>query len=248
MKTPSLPPFRRLAGLVLVFAVLGMLALPHSLPARTLTAQDGRTVEVEILAYDGDSIRIKRKDSGQTFTVPIDSFIASDQRALRAEAKAEAAKPKPVPSGSVNIELGRGMFSSEKRDSIGLVYTHEQWGYNVVITNRSGPLLENLRVEYLLLLEPNPHHTAPSERNKLKRTTGKETLEPLASGSRVQFRTSTVEAVKVSLKQGWVWSDEDRKRTTRDKLYGVWVRLYRGDELIAETATPAGIVNREKWN
>lgn len=248
MRTPALPFPRRFTGFIFILSILILLAAPDPLNARTLTSQDGRTIEVEILAYDGDSIRIKRKDGGQTFTVPIESFSAADQRALRAEAKAEAAKPKPVPAGSVNIELSRGMFSSEKRESTGLTYTHEQWGFNVVITNRSGPLLENLRVEYLLLLEPNPHHTAPSERNKLKRTTGKETLEPLATGTRTQFRTSTVEAVKVALKPGWVWADEDRKRTTRDKLYGIWVRVYRGDELISEATTPSSIVNREKWN
>ncbi len=247
MKTSDLSHPHRFARLIFIFSMLLLLAPPDSLDARTLTAQDGRTIEVEILAYDGDSIRIKRKDSGQTFTVPIESFSAADQRALRAEAKAEAAKPKPVPQGSVKIELSRGIFSSEKRNYVGYSYTHEQWGFNVVITNRSGPLLENLRVEYLLFLEPNPYHTAPADRNKLKRTTGKETLEPLPTGSRTQFRTSTVEAIKVALHPDWEWSDADRKRSTRDKLYGIWLRLYRGDELIAETTSPANIVDREKW-
>jgi hypothetical protein len=231
-----------------VFAVLaGVWLSPLALQARTLTAKDGRTIEVEILAYEDDSIRIKRTDTGQTFTLPIDTFSAADQRTLRAEAKAEAAKPKPVPRGSVQIEISRGVFSSEKRDSTGLVYTFEQWGYNVVLTNRSGPMLENIRAEYILFLEPNPYHTSITDRTKFKRTSGKETLEALPTGGRVQFRTSTVEAVKVALKPGWVWSDEDRKRTTRDKLYGVWVRFYRGDELIEEFATPANIVTREKW-
>lgn len=247
MQNPSLRLPGRFLSLVVLFALLALSTLQTALQARTLTAKDGRTIEVEILAYDGDTIRIKRLDSGQTFTVPIDTFSPADQRTLRAEAEAEAAKPKPVPAGSITVELSRGVFATEKRESTGLTYTHDQWGYNVVITNRSGPMLESLRAEYVLLLEPNPYHTAVSERNKLKRTRGNATLDPIATGARTQFRTSTVEAIKVSLKPGWVWGDEDRKRTTRDKLYGVWVRIYRGDELIAEAATPAGIVTRETW-
>lgn len=245
--TPASVRLKQLVHLVALFVAIGVFVPQPALHARTLTSQDGRAIEVDILAYEGDSIRIKRKDSGQTFTVPIDSFSADDQRVLRAEAKIEAAKPKPVPAGSVQIELSRGMFSSEKRDSVGLTYTYEQWGFNVAIVNRSGPPLENLRIEYILFLEPNPAHVAPEDRGKLKRASGRETLEPLALGARTQFRTKTVEAVKVALKPGWVWSDEDRKRTTRDKLYGTWVRLYRGDELIAETATPVGLLSREKW-
>jgi len=238
---------RRFACFTFLFVLLGSLVQVPDLNARTLTAKDGRAIEVEILAYDGDSIRIKRADSGKTFTVPIDSFSVEDQCVFCEEAKTEATKPKPVPQGSVRIELSRGVFSSEKREATGLTYTHEQWGFNVVITNRSAPMLENLRVDYILLLEPNPYHTTSKDSSKLKRTTGKATIESLATGSRTQFRTSTVEAIKVALKPGWIWGDEDRKRTTRDKLYGVWVRLYRGDELIAETTTPAAIVNREKW-
>lgn len=238
------------SGFIRFIGVVALLAaawLPTTLESRTLTSRDGRTIEVEIISYDGDDVRLKRADTGQVFTLPISTFSDADQRALRAEAKEAASRPKPVPAGSVQIELSRVMFSSEKRDSIGVVYTHEQWGYNITINNRSGPPLENLRAEYILLMEPNPHHTAPSDRNKLKRTTGKESIEPLATGARTQFRTSSIEAVKVAIKDGWVWSDAERNRTTRDKLYGVWVRIFRGNELIAEATTPAGIVQRERW-
>jgi hypothetical protein len=236
--------FFRLVAASSLFAALW---LPATLESRTLTSKDGRTIEVEILSYEGDDIRLKRVDTGQVFTLPISTFSDADQRALRTEAKEAASRPKPVPAGSVQLELSRGMFSSEKRDSTGVVYTYEQWGYNIVINNRSGPPLENIRAEYILLMEPNPYHTAPSDRNKLIRTTGTANLEPLQTGARTQFRTSTVEVVKVALKDGWVWTDADRKRTTRDKLYGLWVRVFRGDELIAEATTPAGIVQREKW-
>jgi hypothetical protein len=246
MKTPAF--LSRCLHLACLVVLTGLLVIPCALHARTLTAKDGRTIEVDILGYEGESVRIKRLDSGQTFTMPISNFSDADQRALRAEAKKEAEKPKPVPAGSMIIELSRGVFSTEKRDATGLTYTHEQWGFNVVITNRSGPILEDLRAEYILLLEPNPYHTSVADRNKLKRTMGSEKLSTLATGGRTQFRTRTVEAVKVALKPGWVWSDEDRKRTTRDKLYGIWVRIYRGDELIAESTTPAGIVTKEKWD
>lgn len=237
----------RRASLLLAFAALLLAACACPASARTLTAKDGRAIEVEILAYEGDAIRIKRTDTGQIFTLPIETFSADDQRALRAEAKEAASKPKPLPPGSVQIELSRGMFSSEKESGVGLNYVYQQWGYNVTLTNRSGRPLEKLRAEYIIFLDPSEEMRGVSGAAKLKRRRGRAELETIAPSARAQFKTDTVEAVKVTLQPGYIWSDSDKKRSMRDKLHGVWVRIYLGDEIIAESTSPGGLESREPW-
>ena len=216
--------------------------------ARTLTAKDGRMIDVESVSYEGDSIRIKRADTGQVFTLPIDTFADAEQQTLRAEAKEAAAKPKPLAPGSVQIELSRGIFSSEKRDDGGAVYTYEQWGFTVLVNNRGNLPLQKMRAEYILFMDPSEALRGASAEGKLTRRCGQADLADVPMSSRIQFRTDTIEAVKVSLKPGWIWSDADKKRTMRDKLHGVWVRIYRGGELVAESATPGGLNTREQWS
>jgi hypothetical protein len=215
--------------------------------ARVFTAKDGRTIEGEVLGFEGDTVRVKRADTGQVFALPLDALAVDDRQALLAEAKAAAAKPKPLPPGSLQIDLSRSMFGSEKKDDTGLSYTYEQWGFNIVVTNRSNQLLQKLRAEYVLFLDPSEQRVGATKDLKLKRRRGQAGLDDLPMSARTQFRTDTVEAVKVSLKPGWVWGEADKKRTMRDKLLGVWVRVYRGDELISEISTPPTLSAREKW-
>jgi hypothetical protein len=236
---------RRLSRLAFFMAVLGASML--HVDARTFTAKDGRTIEAEIVSFEADGVRIKRSDSGQVLTLPFAALAEDDQSALRAEAKEAAAKPKPLPVGSVLIELSRAKFASEKKEDVGVTYSYEQWGFNITLTNRSNQPLEKLRAEYVLFLDPSEQLIDSKEEAKLKRRRGQADVEPIAMSGRAQFRTDTVEAVKVALKSGWSWSDSDRKRTARDKLYGVWVRIYRGDDLIAETAIPNTLLTKEKW-
>ncbi|MEN9841975.1 MAG: hypothetical protein RL376_1775, partial [Verrucomicrobiota bacterium] len=35
--------------------------------------------------------------------------------------------------------------------------------------------------------------------------------------------------------------------SSRETLYGIWLRLYRGDELIYENALPEGLRKKETW-
>jgi hypothetical protein len=232
-----------------VLAFLGAALAASLLPAqaRTFTAKDGRTIEAEIVAFEADGVRVKRSDTGQVLTLPFSALAEDDRSALRAEAKEAAAKPKPMPAGSVLIELSRGKFSTEKKEEIGVTYSYEQWGFNVTLVNRWNKPLENLRAEYVLFLDPSEQLIDSKEEAKLKRLRGQAEVEPIPMSGRVQFRTDTVEAVKVALKSGWDWGDADKKRTARDKLYGVWVRVYRGEELVAETAMPNTLSTKEAW-
>lgn len=235
----------RLFRLAFISTVLAACVLPAD--ARTFTSKDGRTIEAEIVSFEAEGVRVKRSDSGQVLTLPFAALAEDDQRALRAEAREAAAKPKPMPAGSVLIELSRAKFSTEKKEDVGVTYSYEQWGFNVTLTNRWNQPLEKLRAEYVLFLDPSEQLIDSKDEAKLKRLRGQADVEPIPMSGRVQFRTDTVEAVKVALKSGWVWGDADKKRTARDKLYGVWVRIYRGDELVAETAMPNTLATKEPW-
>ncbi len=73
------PPFPALAaGVALCIAGASPAA------ARPLTAKDGRTMEADILGYRGETLRVRRADTGKEFRLPISSLAADDQETLRA--------------------------------------------------------------------------------------------------------------------------------------------------------------------
>ncbi len=228
--------------------------------ARTLTANDGRTIEAEVVGFEGtDKVTIKRDDTGQTFTVAINSFAESDRAALAAEAAEAEKRPKPLPAGTLVLELGRVKFDtrrekqelaladgSTRRD--GITITEEDWGYSVTLRNTTLKPVKNLRGEYILFVkvDTTAEQVAPSE-SPLKRSTGTLEFEPVPPGGRVTARTRPIVARKRELANGIVWNGRGDAKT-RDTLHGIWLRVYQGETLVLESASPSTLVGSEPWS
>ena len=244
-------PFR----LILATAFLGLAPLG----ARTLTSADGRAIEAEILGFEGtEKVRIKRADTGQTFTLPIDTFGEADAKALRAEAKEAAEKPAPPPGErDIAIELSRVRFDTRKtEEDIPLsnggtarkayVITDEDWGYSITLRNTTAVPIEKLRIEYLLYVKVDVVENT-GRKPGLRRQAGKASYEALPANGRLTVKTSAITTRETELKRGLQWrgtNDDD----TRDTLHGIWLRLYQGDKLISETASPATLVSEGRWS
>ena len=227
--------------------------------ARTLTSTDGRVIEAEVIGFEGtDKVTIKRADTGKTFTVAIDSFAESDRAALGAEATEAAKKPKPLPAGSIVLELGRVKFDTrrEKQDITltdgstrhdGITITEEDWGYSVTLRNTTLKPIDNLRGEYILFVkvDTTAEQIGRAEA-RLTRSTGALAFESLPAGGRITARTQPIIARKRELANGIVWNSRDAK--TRDTLHGIWLRIYQGETLVLESASPGTLINTESWS
>lgn len=243
----------------LVFAATLAFALAASprIHARTLTAADGRAIEADVVGFEGtDKVVIKRADTGQTFTLPIATFGEADQRALRAEAGEAAKKPAALRDGDVTIELSRVRFDvrKSKKDVTlsdgstaedALAITEEDWGYTITLKNNTGRVIENLRADYILYTKIDQiKNTSRQPTTKAKAFSVK--FEALPVGGRGAAKTSTVVTRETKLRGGLQWrgtGDDD----TRDTLVGIWLRIYQGDVLVLESATPATLAATGRW-
>jgi hypothetical protein len=233
------------------------LALLAPLSARTLTAADGRSIEVEVLGFEPeDKVIIKRADTGQTFTLPISTFSAADQRALRAEAAEAAKNPPPLPANALTLELSRARFDSrrEKRElrmSDGTVrrdaitITEEDWGFSIALRNNTTRPIEGLRGEYILFVKVDQPGVGQSD-NRLRRSRERLEFEAMPPGGRVSARTSAITARRTALAPGIVWAGTNDSKS-RDTLHGIWLRIYQGDTLVLESASPASLTTTESW-
>jgi hypothetical protein len=239
---------------------LGLLiALGGLLPAtdaRTFTSADGRTIEAEVVEFDGtEKVTIKRADTGQTFTLPISSFAEEDRAALLKEAEAEAAKP-PRP-GAIVVELGRkskngttstipvmtGYTNGTMRRTGEVKTTEANASYTLTIINRSKRDFTGLRVDYVLFAKKE--RDTPFQNDPITSKTGSAPIKLLASHSRTSIDTVTIPVRKTDLDGTATWSNASNYVPVT--LKGVWLRIYKDDVLWFEHANPDSLAKENTW-
>lgn len=252
MKLPYSPALGRL--LLIVFAItLGPAASRLHAEQMTLTDKQGRSLKADVLEVSGGQVKLKR-DDGQVFNLPLSTLADEDQKTLNAWAAKEAAKS--LPPGALQVELSRGIFKTEKRDrdvnlvggglvKDGMTITEEKWGYNVTLTNKTSRPLDNLRAEYRLFATVDNIHKKDDEEG-LKKKAYQSPVETIPALGRITFRTETVSAFKTKY-NGNIVSAKTGDNNSRETLHGIWIRLYRGNELVYESAMPEKLRSTEKW-
>ncbi|CAM3093685.1 hypothetical protein [Rariglobus hedericola] len=221
----------------------------------TLTDKQGRSITADVLSVEDDKARIKRSD-GQQFDLSLSLLTDEDQKKLNEWDALEDAKPKPIPANAIEVITSRAKFSSNKvettetyqeqvfrSDGMGggrtvmetrtriLVTTTEQWGYSVTVTNRLLGPLTGLRAEYALFTNSN---------NPTRGASGPLAIGTLKSRGNIILKTTSVPLVKSAYKG-------TSPKPAGGQLYGIWVRVYRGDELIHESSSPDTLRTKATW-
>ena len=212
----------------------------------TLTDTQGRALTAEVLSVEKTKVTIKRAD-GQVFSLPLDNLIAADQTKLAALAEklATAEAAKPLAADAIKIELNRGNFKTTKKTEDVITTIQENWGYALTISNHTPKPVEGLRAEYRLFATvDNPGVT--QDKLILKKKAYKTSIEPLGALEKITFRTETITAIKTELPPGYVYSNSGRTESG-ERLYGIWLRIFRGDQLVKEIAMPESLRTKEKW-
>ncbi len=235
-----------------VLALLALVSSPLASETLTLTDKQGRSIQADVIAVENETAKIKRAD-GQTFDLPLSNLADADQKKLRSWASSESAKP--LPPGSVQLELSRGIFQTSKKDSNvtlttgeivenGRTTTEEKWGYSVTVINKASQSLDNLRTEYRLFATKDNVHV--KEKEGLKKKAYRSAIESVPSLGRTVFRTETISAFKMKYNAN-IHSAKTGDTSSRETLHGIWFRLYRGDQLVQEIAMPASLTTTETW-
>jgi len=246
-------PTRPLTHL-LIAAFFASTAASVQAELRTLTDTQGRSLQADVLAVEADAVKIKRAD-GQTFNLPLATLIEDDQKWLREWAEKQA---KLIPANAIEITLGRAKFetsrprvenvmrtfddgSSEVAGTI--TTTDEDWGYSVTLANRLTKPIPSPRVEYVLFLKASRETGGGLSRRKASTS-----LLTLPARERAAFKTQTVRSVRTVIRGDLSYRKSGGTGTDKDNLHGIWMRIYSGDQLIAETSTPENLRLTEKWD
>jgi len=246
-----------LALLVLNLALTGATRLCAE--KMTLTDKQGRAITADVLEVEKVSgkVKIKRED-GQVFSLPIDSLATADQKKLLALSDVLAAveAAKPIAADAIKIDLSRGNFKTTKKnedvklttgDTVkdGVTITMENWGYALTIANRTPKQLDGLHAEYRLFATVDNMSVA-EDKLVLKKKAYKTPIDKIFALDKITVRTETITAVKMAF-NGNIVSAKTGRNESGERLYGIWLRLFRGDQLVQEIAMPDSLRTKEKW-
>ena len=236
----------RLAKIALIGMALGLVGLPTVLQAetRTLTDKQGRSIKAVVVSVDGDKVTIKRED-GQTFSLSLATLSDDDRQFLKEWAQKQAAL---IPAGGVEVQISRGKFDTKSKDRDAIVVSEEQWGYSVTLLNRTSKVLNGIHVDYILFVRPDMEPGKSSTIVPLKQKPGSKKLDTVDAFKSTIFRTDSIVVFKQQLKSGYIWAKTGNNAAIEDTLYGVWLRVYVGDQLVNEVCSPASISKSEQWN
>jgi hypothetical protein len=224
------------------------LASPSRAEVFTLTDKQGRSIKADVLSVTADQAKIKR-DDGQTFDLALSALSDADQEKLKTWSA------KSLPPGALTVEMSRAKFDTVKKNKDvkvtsgeifkdGMTITEEKWGYSVTISNRTPRPIENLRAEYRLFATVDSIHV--KEKQGLKKKSYETTIQAVPELGKTTFRTETISAIKTKYNSNIV-SSETGDSSSRETLFGVWMRIYSEDTLVYEAAMPESLRTTAKW-
>ncbi|MDQ6623652.1 MAG: hypothetical protein M3Y86_09235 [Verrucomicrobiota bacterium] len=179
-----------------------------------------------------------------------------DNSSVEVKAGESAAPPlvsTPTPSGSVassehahldfNVLAERKRFDFARSGTTSSVTTKEKWGYKVTLENKSFSAATGLEVQYRQF-KLNDKVVGGTN---LVASGGSTKIDTLRTGEKTTFETTPVEMERFALRPGWVFSSDEAKEKTKDRMAGLWLRVLRDGELVFEWQSSPELKQSATW-
>jgi hypothetical protein len=177
----------------------------------TFTDPQGRTLVAKIISVAQPDVYLQ-SGNGQPFPVKIGAFIAKDQAYIQQWVLDNQKAVQPF-----NIFALKNAVA----DTSGEL---PQQGFKVTLKNLSGKDAANLRIDYVVLRQPNAAAIAP-----LPRITGTANIGAIAKNGEASIDTDSI--------------------TTRGSHLAVWVRVYNSaGTLLQEWSSAPKLTDAEDWD
>lgn len=223
----------------------------------TLTNTQGKSLTADIIAVESDHVKIKRED-GQAFSIPLDSLRLADQKRVVQLAQKMAAEEaaKPLAPDAIKVELSRKIFktTSQKEDIKlttgatvhgGATITQENWGYSLTLTNHTAKPIQGLHTEYRLFATVDELSVA-DDKLVLKKKAYTTPIDPIKEMNKITVNTESISTTKTAL-SGNIYSSKSGRNESGERLYGIWLKIFKGDQLVYELAMPESLRTKQKW-
>lgn len=107
--------------------------------------------------------------------------------------------------------------------------------------------MHDIRLEYLIFHFVDVIGGEKRSEGSVKRIKGKLNLAVLEGYANQKLQTEPVQFRETRLMTGFVWSKGSGARDSKDRLDGIWIKLFVGDQLVLQQSRPASLASKEAW-
>jgi hypothetical protein len=206
---------------------------------RELTDDKGRVIRARITHLSMDEVSILRED-GRDFRVSISLFAKEDQDYFELWRLAD------ILNSAEHFDISVTRFTEGRDKMITQVAQVDEarMGYIITLRNRSPVSLRELELEYRVFKLARLPSEEDEEHFFVKE--GAETIEVLPAGQSFEVRSQTIGISETRLQDGLVYLDDSSDRQ-REELGGIWIRISKEGQLLAEMSRPARLKEQERW-
>ncbi len=207
---------------------------------RTFRDSQGREMKAKLTRVSGEDVYIERSD-GLTTKVALPIFSKEDQKYIHDWAKTELLK-----SGIFEVRFTTDVTDKEKSESGGIKKEAYRSSYGIVLTNTSYENISNIRIEYLVIKFQDAIAAQKRSEGETKRLKGEAKIAKIDARSEAEVRTESIPMLETKLAPNYSWVGGGKK-TSKDELKGIWVKIYVGDMLVQEYSRPETMMRNEVW-
>lgn len=200
----------------------------------------GREMEAKITRVSGEDVYIERRD-GLNTKVSRSIFCKEDQTYI-----AEWAHNALLESGILDVRFSQKRGNKKKSSSGGIIREDYKTHYVINITNEAHDDLSDIRVEYLILKFEDALSAQKRSQGEIKRLRGSASLSKILARKEAQVSTEDFPMLNTKLAPGFIWANGGKK-TSKDVLKGIWIKVYVGDKLVQEISKPENMMRKEQW-
>ncbi|NBB78638.1 MAG: hypothetical protein GVY36_04235 [Verrucomicrobia bacterium] len=226
--------------LVFVFSFFGFIAHAADPGFRLFTDPQGREMQAKLTVVSGDDVFIERQD-GLATKVDISIFSKEDQAYIRDWEKKAAWKK--------DIELVFRSHVTERSGWDGSSILRKTWkeGYEVTIKNNTAFEMEDVRIKYMVLKFEDAIAAQKRSEGEIKKLKGSAEVGKIPAWSDGATETSQFPMQQTKLAPRTRWASGG-KETSKDKMEGIWVRVFVGDFMATEITKPENLDRKIGWD
>lgn len=225
-------------ALVLLFIYLSHFG--HAFGFHLFKDTQGREMEAKITRISGDDVYIERRD-GLSTKVKQSIFCEKDQAYIE-----DWAYNALLESDFLEVRFTTKINDKRKSSNGGIEREEYKIQYNMTLNNTSYSDLADIRVEYLILKFEDLLSAPKRSQGNILRFKGSIALEQMHQRETVTLTTELIPMLESQLEPGYIWAN-GAKRSSKDKLEGIWVKIFVGDKLVREVSKPENMMRKEPW-
>lgn len=156
------------------------------------------------------------------------------------------ASPTPL-AGAEDVEIRASRTKVDQqteRSKANMTVKRTEVAYDIEITNKTFTDMTNLEIHYMIFYEVSKAGSTTKPVEKFVAATEK--VDDIPAHKKATMTTKAVEIKSAELDPGWEWNSGASNKS-RDRVVGIWCRLYRNGEMLAEYINPSSLSRRHQW-